>query len=410
MITSFSYDFDIIWFIIHLHIVRFTSLFWQRSSYMSIRLFLNRGLYCVAVKGFGKSKPLVIKTFINREFRKLFGNMKFAKLSQTEDLMPTLGLGTWQASPDVIESIVYKALDLGYRHIDTAFNYNNEDAIGKAIKKWTEDGKGSRQDLFITTKLPHVGNRASDVKNFLELQLSRLQMEYVDLYLIHVPFAFYCDAETLTPIVNHTGEYQLDIETDHVSTWKVMEDCQKKGLARNLGLSNFNESQISRIIKHASFKPQVLQVELHAYFQQTALRRFCDENDIVVTAYAPLGSPGAKDHFVSKYNYSPDKFPDLLGLPVVKEIADKHGKTPAQVLLRFLVQQKIVVIPKSTTENRIKENANIYDFELTTTEINCLSELDKQEEGRIFNFLFWKGVEKHPEYPFKLPELRTAQN
>ncbi|VVD04658.1 unnamed protein product [Leptidea sinapis] len=152
MITSFSYDFDIIWFIIHLHIVRFTSLFWQRSSYMSIRLFLNRGLYCVAVKGFGKSKPLEIKTFINREFRKLFGNMKFAKLSQTEDLMPTLGLGTWQASPDVIESIVYKALDLGYRHIDTAFNYNNEDAIGKAIKKWTEDGKGSRQDLFITTK------------------------------------------------------------------------------------------------------------------------------------------------------------------------------------------------------------------------------------------------------------------
>ncbi|VVD04659.1 unnamed protein product [Leptidea sinapis] len=156
------------------------------------------------------------------------------------------------------------------------------------------------------------------------------------------------------------------------------------------GLSNFNERQISRIIKHASFKPQVLQVELHAYFQQTALRRFCDENDIVVTA--------------------PDKFPDLLGLPVVKEIADKHGKTPAQVLLRFLVQQKIVVIPKSTTENRIKENANIYDFELTTAEINCLSELDKQEEGRIFNFLFWKGVEKHPEYPFKLPELRTAQN
>ncbi|KAI8425199.1 hypothetical protein MSG28_007022 [Choristoneura fumiferana] len=329
--------------------------------------------------------------------------MKSLKLSQTNDEMPTLGLGTWQAPPDVIESTVLKALDLGYRHIDTAFNYNNEEAIGAAVQKWISDGKGTREDLFITTKLPHVGNRASDVRKFLELQLRRLQMDYVNLYLIHVPFGFFCDPKKLTPIVKSDGEYELDSKTNHVETWKVMEECQKEGLVKNLGVSNFNESQIRNIMQSATLAPQVLQIELHAYFQQRELRDFCTENNIVVTAYAPLGSPGAKDHFVNKYNYSPDVFPDLLGLPIVKEVADNHGKTPAQVLLHFLVKQQIVVIPKSTSEHRLKENMQIYDFEMTDDEMNRLKKLDKGEKGRIFNFLFWKGVEKHPEYPFKLP-------
>ncbi|CAG9137440.1 unnamed protein product [Plutella xylostella] len=327
--------------------------------------------------------------------------MKHLKLSQTGDLMPTLGLGTWQAPSDVIESTVYKALDIGYRHIDTAFNYNNEEAIGKAISKWINDGKGQRKDLFITTKLPHVGNRAGDVRKFLDLQLSRLKLDYVDLYLIHVPFGFHCNQETLTPVVKENGDYDLDMTTNHVETWKAMEECQKNGLIRNLGLSNFNEEQIERIIKNSTIKPQVLQVELHAYFQQMELRAYCAAHDIIVTAYAPLGSPGAKDHFVNKYNYSPETFPDLLGLPEVKEIADKHKKSPAQILIHFLVREGIVVIPKSTSENRLKENIDVYDVELTSSEVDCLKKLDKGEGGRIFNFLFWKGVENHPEYPFK---------
>ncbi|KAI5643134.1 aldo/keto reductase family domain-containing protein [Phthorimaea operculella] len=335
--------------------------------------------------------------------------MKHVQLSQTNDLMPTVGLGTWQAPAEVIESVVYKALDLGYRHIDTAFNYNNEEAIGNAVKKWIDDGKGTRKDLFITTKLPHVGNRASDVRKFLQLQLSRLKTEYVDLYLIHVPFAFHCNPDTLTPMVLPTGEYELDKETNHVTTWKVMEQCKNDGLIRNLGLSNFNEDQIARIIKSATVMPQVLQVELHAYFQQMELRKFCSENNIVVTAYAPLGSPGAKDHFVNKYNYNPDVFPDLLGHPDVKEIAESHKRTPAQVLLNYLVAQKVVVIPKSTSEHRLKENMDIYDFELTPPEMNRLKKLDKGEEGRIFNFLFWRGVENHPEYPFKLPKIHIEE-
>ncbi|XP_026489751.2 1,5-anhydro-D-fructose reductase-like [Vanessa tameamea] len=361
---------------------------------MSVRLFLRS-------ENFVKRRGNNISYFC-RCIHSLVRNMKYVKLSQTEDLMPTLGLGTWQASPEVIESTVYKALDLGYRHIDTAFNYNNEEAIGNAIRKWIDNGKGTRKDLFITTKLPHVGNRASDVKKFLDLQLKRLQMEYVDLYLIHVPFGFHCNPETLTPVVKSNGEYDLDMDTDHISTWKAMEECQKGGRIRNLGLSNFNESQITKIISACTVKPQVLQVELHAYFQQLDLRKFCSDHDIVVTAYAPLGSPGAKDHFVNKYNYSPDAFPDILGHPDVNEIAQDHQKTPAQVLLRYLVQQKVVVIPKSTSEKRLKENSDIYDFELTPVEVNQLKKIDQGEEGRIFNFLFWKGVENHPEYPFKL--------
>ncbi|CAB3248916.1 unnamed protein product [Arctia plantaginis] len=331
-------------------------------------------------------------------------NMKYIKLSQTNDLMPTLGLGTWQAPPDVVESAVYKALDLGYRHLDTAFNYNNEEAIGTAVTKWIDDGKGARSDLFITTKLPHVGNRASDVRKFLNLQLERLQMNYVDLYLIHVPFGFKCDPISLTPTVKETGDYELDMDTNHGLTWQVMEECQKEGLIRNLGLSNFNEKQTENIIKNAQLKPQVLQVELHAYFQQVQLRKFCEDNHIVLTAYAPLGSPGAKTHFVTKYKYSPSAFPDLLSLPEVKGIADRYGKTPAQILLHFLVQEQIVVIPKSTNEHRLKENMDIYDFELTPEEMDSLRKLDKGEDARIFNFLFWKGVENHPEYPFKLDQ------
>ncbi|XP_075982793.1 1,5-anhydro-D-fructose reductase-like [Anticarsia gemmatalis] len=334
--------------------------------------------------------------------------MKLVKLSQTGDAMPTVGLGTWQAPPDVVESAVYKALDLGYRHIDTAFNYNNEEAIGRAVSKWINDGKGARTDLFITTKLPHVGNRASDVRKFLELQLQRLQLDYVDLYLIHVPFGFKCDPETLTPVVKDTGDYDLDMETNHVSTWQVMEECQRAGLIRNLGLSNFNEKQIEEIMKHAQIKPQVLQVELHAYFQQIELRKYCQDNDIVITAYAPLGSPGAKGHFVSKYKYSPSAFPDLFSLPEVVTIANQYEKTPAQILLHFLVREKIVVIPKSTNEQRLKENMEIYDFNITSEEMECLRKLDKGENGRIFNFLFWKGVENHPEYPFKLSEAKEV--
>ncbi|XP_043671068.1 aldo-keto reductase family 1 member A1-like isoform X2 [Vespula pensylvanica] len=326
-------------------------------------------------------------------------NMHSVKLSSGHD-MPTVGLGTWQAKPEEIEAAVGTALECGYRHIDTAFNYNNEEAIGKSLNNWFNKG-GKREELFVTSKLPHYGNRPSDVEKFLKLSLERLGLDYLDMYLIHMPFAFILDKNVYAPATLEDGSYILDLDTDPVSVWKEMEKQVAKGLVKSIGLSNFNEAQILEVYKNAQIKPTNLQVELHAYLQQKPIREFCQKHNIHVTAYSPLASPGAKFHFQTKYNYNTENFPDLLGHPVVLEMANKYKKTTAQVLLRHLVQQGIIVIPKSSSQDRIKSNINIFDFVLTEEDINTLNALDKGTDGRIFNFLFFKGVEKHPLYPFK---------
>ncbi|XP_022920703.1 aldo-keto reductase family 1 member A1-like isoform X2 [Onthophagus taurus] len=217
--------------------------------------------------------------------------------------MPMIGLGTWRAPPEEVQNSVLQALDIGYRHIDTAFNYNNEEAIGLAIEKWLEMGKGSREDLFITTKLPHIGNRSKDVEQFLKLSLNRLKLDYVDLYLIHMPFAFQMNESTMTPLQNPDGTFVLDLETDNVATWAAMEEQVRNGYVKAIGLSNFNAEQIANIYQHSTIKPSVLQVEMHAYCQQTQLIKDCRLMNISLTAYAPLGSPGAQMHFSKKYNY-----------------------------------------------------------------------------------------------------------
>ncbi|XP_011310114.1 alcohol dehydrogenase [NADP(+)]-like [Fopius arisanus] len=326
-------------------------------------------------------------------------SLKFVKLSSGYQ-MPTMGLGTWQAKPEEIEIAVATALDNGYRHIDTAFNYNNEDAIGKSLKTWLNNG-GNREELFITTKLPHYGNRASDVEKYLNWSLEKLKLDYVDMYLIHMPFAFISDDSRCAPRLNEDGSYKLDFESNPVSVWKEMEGQVKTGKVRSIGLSNFNEKQIDEIWNNSEIKPSNLQVELHAYHQQKSLRKFCASHNIVVTAYSPLASPGAKHHFQTKYNYNTKRFPDLLGHPIVDRIAKAHNKTTAQVLLRQLVQENIVVIPKSASPQRIALNNNIYDFQLSSDELAELDELDRGAEGRIFTFLFFKGVERHPLYPFR---------
>ncbi|KAJ9589724.1 hypothetical protein L9F63_017063 [Diploptera punctata] len=317
--------------------------------------------------------------------------------------MPLLGLGTWQVRHEEIEQAVDAALEAGYRHIDTAFNYNNEEAIGRALRRWIDGGRCGREDLFITTKLPHVGNRASDVEKYLKKSLSRLRLDYVDLYLIHMPFGFVPDSSGENPAKHDDGSYVLD-DTDHVAVWKEMEKQVDEGLTRNIGVSNYNIEQLERTVANARILPATNQVELHAYLQQTKLRASCAKLGIPITAYSPLGSPGARIHFEQKYNYQyPDNTaPDLLQHPLVKDIANAHQKTTAQVLLKHLIQQGIIVIPKSTNPKRIKENAEIFDFQLTPDQMMQLSGLDLGEEGRIINFRFWKGVEKHPEYPFTI--------
>ncbi|XP_066249489.1 1,5-anhydro-D-fructose reductase-like [Euwallacea similis] len=326
--------------------------------------------------------------------------MKSIKLAISGLKMPIVGLGTWRAQPEEIEKAVNVALECGYRHIDTAFNYNTEESIGKVLNQWIDSGRVKREELFITTKLPNFGNRPSEVECFLKLSLKKLQLEYIDLYLMHMPFSFHLNETTMAPLINKDGTFSLD-PVDFVETWKVMEDQVKKGLCKAIGVSNFNAEQLQRLINNSEIKPDVLQVELHAYLQQKDLREVCSRLNVAVTAYSPLGSPGANNHFSTKYDYSLDDFPDILGHPDVKELASKYNKTPGQILLKHLIQQDVIVIPKSGNPHRIKSNIDLFNFNLDQADVERLDRLDRAEKGRIFNFMFFKGVENHPHYPFK---------
>lgn len=313
--------------------------------------------------------------------------------------MPILGLGTSQALGDDVEKAIDIALEIGYRHIDTAKVYKNEAEIGRALKKWLDSGKIKREDLFIVTKLPRTGNRAECVEQHLKQSLHDLQLEYVDLYLIHNPVG----TQDVDPKDN-SGKSILDMSTDHISLWKAMEAQVDAGRTRSIGLSNFNARQVKRIWQSARIRPANLQVEMHAYFQQSELRAFCRALDVTICAYIPLGSPNRPrpSHMVNTIDASKLPKRDQLTNPVVTEIALKHGKTNAQVLLRHLIQLGVAVIPKSTNPDRLRQNFEVFNFELTPEDMDALEQLDKGRTGRQVGTPF-PEIENHPEYPYNEP-------
>jgi len=309
--------------------------------------------------------------------------------------MPIIGLGTWQGAEQEVFNAVKIALELGYRHIDTAFGYKNEKEVGAAIKEVINSGKLKREDVFVVTKLPCNAMRPEHVKKFLELSLKRLQLDYVDLYLVHTPFGFQYLSDDDTFPLNENKEIQLDLTTDLPAIWKKMEEMVKLGLTKSIGVSNFTTEQIERIMKGGRTAPATNQVELHAYLQQKKLFDFCKKQGITITAYAPIGSPGMSS-FMEKNRGVKIEAPDLLGDAKVKQISEKYKKTPSQVLLRFLIQKGIIVIPKSVTPSRIKENFQVFDFKLSPEDFTALEGLDRNE--RMFKFTFFKGMENHPEH------------
>ncbi|XP_015191616.1 PREDICTED: alcohol dehydrogenase [NADP(+)] [Polistes dominula] len=308
--------------------------------------------------------------------------------------MPILGFGTWQASEEEIETALDLAFEAGYRHIDTATVYENENAIGKVIKKWLDSGKIKRSELFIVTKLPPVGVRPEGVEKWIKKSIANLQLDYLDLYLVHVPFTFQEIGENLHP-KNEKGEIMIDTSTDHVKIWKEMEKQVELGRTKSIGLSNFNETQINKILSIASIPISNLQVELHVYFQQVELVEFCKSNNISMTAYSPLGNRG-----LVKLLGKTDVLPDLLTNAVVLKIAQKYNKTAAQILLKHILCKGISTIPKSTNPQRIKENIQLFDWELEDEDILELEALNKGKSARICDFSFMKGIKNHPEYPF----------
>ncbi|XP_026463185.1 1,5-anhydro-D-fructose reductase-like [Ctenocephalides felis] len=313
----------------------------------------------------------------------------FKTLKGSGAQMPVLGFGTWQAPENEVELAVSKALDVGYRHIDCAPVYLNEKAVGRAITAWIENG-GSREELFIVTKLPPFAMRPDLLEKTFKKSLEDLCLDYVDMYLLHTPFGL------LPPGPDGDGAPQLDLETDHLALWKEMERMVDEGLTKSIGVSNYNEKQLSRIIDNARIQPSNLQIEIHVYLQQKPLVEFCKKNDIAVTAYSPLGSRGIATLLA---NAGVDKeVPDLMSNPVVVDIAEKHSKTSAQILLRWLIQRGLIAIPKSTNEDRLKQNIDIFDFELDPIDEADLNALDRGI--RVCDFSFFKGVQNHPEFPW----------
>ncbi|ODM89173.1 3-oxo-5-beta-steroid 4-dehydrogenase [Orchesella cincta] len=255
--------------------------------------------------------------------------------------------------------------------------------------------------LFLTSNLPPVGMTPEKVPFFLKKSLESLQLTYVDLYLIHMPFGLKLinegDEDSRLPMKDRKTE--VDHSTNLEAVWKALEAEVDAGRVKSLGISNFNAEQAQRIVDIAKHKPMNHQYETHAYFQQKALREANQKLGITVCGYAPFGSPGRKVF----YNSVGLKFESngLLDDPTVEKIAKKYNKTTAQILLRFLTQQGIVVIPKSVTPTRIQQNIEIFDIELTADEMKELEALDKGFAGRTVNFNAFKGVQDHPEYPFK---------
>ncbi|XP_037088994.1 LOW QUALITY PROTEIN: 1,5-anhydro-D-fructose reductase-like [Pollicipes pollicipes] len=311
--------------------------------------------------------------------------------------MPLLGLGCWQAPSQEVAAAVKAALLAGYRHIDTAYNYLNEDGVGEGIRAALKTRRMTRRDLFVVTKLPMIAMQEGKVEKYLKKSLKLLGLDYVDLYLVHTPFG--CVERSETDVFpSQDGKLLIDCSTDLIAVWKEMEKMVKLGLAKSIGVSNFNAKQVLKIVSNAEIPPAVHQVECHVYFQQRALREACKKHNIAITAYAPLGSPGRKVLYESRG--ATVELPDLLNNPVVRLVAEKHKRTAAQVLLRFLAQQDIIVIPKSTKATRIRENGDIFSFQLDELDMAALSSLDQGEPGRTFRMSVFPGVSDHPEAPF----------
>ncbi|WP_105581139.1 2,5-didehydrogluconate reductase DkgA [Cronobacter turicensis] len=250
------------------------------------------------------------------------------------NLMPQLGLGVWQATNDDVVTAIHKALEVGYRSIDTAAAYKNEQGVGDALKS----AGIARDELFITTKLWNDDQKRP--REALEESLEKLQLDYVDLYLMHWP----------VPAIDR-----------YVDAWKGMIELQQEGLIKSIGVCNFNVEYLQRIIDETGVTPVINQIELHPLLQQRQLHAWNATHKIQTESWSPLAQ-GGEGVFDQK---------------IIRELADKYGKTPAQIVIRWHLDCGLVVIPKSVTPARIAENFNVWDFRLDKDELSEIAKLDQ---------------------------------
>jgi 2,5-diketo-D-gluconate reductase A len=255
--------------------------------------------------------------------------------------IPQLGFGVFQIPPDETADAVKAALSVGYRHIDTAEMYQNEKGVGQGIR----DSDVDRADVYVTSKLNNGLHEPDDARRAFDQTLAALGSDYVDLFLIHWPLPTLYDG-------------------DFVSTWRTLEEFKKDGRARSIGVSNFQIAHLERLAEETETVPAVNQIEVHPYFGNEEVRGFDGRHGIATEAWSPIAQG------------------KVLGDPVITRIAESVGRTPAQVVLRWHLQRGDIVFPKSVTLQRVKENFELFDFELNSVDVNAINELDKGEAGR----------------------------
>lgn len=295
------------------------------------------------------------------------------------DKMPALGLGTYKSASNEVFEAVLKALDLGYRHFDCASIYGNEAEIGKALKHAFSKGIVERKDLWITSKLWCSEMMPDDVAPALQKTLNELQLDYLDLYLIHWPVPI----KKGISYPETAEDFILPHKLTYLETWETLEKIFDSGKIKHLGVSNFNIEKLDTLLRNATLKPEVNQIEMHPFLAQNKMLEYCALHKIHLTAYAPLGTG------VGSMRDVKDKKPSLLNNSLIKLIAKDHSASPAQVLLAWAMQRGTSVIPKSVNPKRIAENFKAMQIFLKPVEMEQINELDfdyRYISGDIWTF------------------------
>nr|XP_020010609.1 aldo-keto reductase family 1 member C13-like [Castor canadensis] len=304
--------------------------------------------------------------------------------------IPGLGFGTY--TPEEVPKsktmeATKMAIDAGFRHIDTAHAYQVEEEVGQVIQSKIADGTVKREDIFLTSKLWCTFHRPELVQPSLERSLKKLQLDYVDLYLIHYPVPMKPGEDDFP--TDENGKSMLDT-VDFCATWEAMEKCKDAGLAKSIGVSNFNHRQLEMILNKPGlkYKPVCNQVECHLYLNQSKLLDFCKSKDIVLVAYGALGTQRPK-------RWVDPGSPVLLNDPILCAMAKKHNRSSALIALRYLLQRGIVPLAQSYKEKEIRENIQVFEFQLSSEDMKVLDGLNKN-----LRYLPAEFLADHPNYPF----------